>query len=71
MYLTRACQLAHRQPECWLPSLLPTPLLPNCLPACLPPSRVLCSYARTSKTNAVEWTRFTREYFLERESLVT
>lgn len=29
------------------------------------------SYARTSKGNVVEWNRFTREYFTERETLVT
>ncbi|KAL4423508.1 hypothetical protein ABPG77_003641 [Micractinium sp. CCAP 211/92] len=28
-------------------------------------------YARTSKGNVVEWNRFTREYFTERETLVT
>lgn len=28
-------------------------------------------YAKTSKVNAVEWNRFTREYFVERETLVT
>lgn len=36
------------------------------------PNRPLhCSYARTSKGNVLEWNRFTREYFAERETLVT
>lgn len=46
---------------CTLPQPTPQPY----------PALARRSYARTSKGNVIEWNRFTREYFAERETLVT